>query len=52
MGDQKKRINAKKVEENFQELIKQLIAQTEQDHQILGGIDEKRHNCESTELEG
>lgn len=41
MGNQKKRSNAKIVEENFQELIKQLIAQTEHNHQILGGIDEK-----------
>lgn len=52
MGNQKKRSNAKIVEENFQELIKQLIAQTEHNHQILGGIDEKKHNCKSTELEG
>lgn len=52
MGTQKKRSNAKIVEENFQELIKQLIAQTEHNHQILGGIDEKSHNCKSTELEG
>lgn len=42
MGDQKKRSNAKIVEEIFQELIYQLIAQTEQDHQILGGIDKKK----------